>query len=107
MDEMVKYAHDQFLKAAVGITDDLRRMADEVEREIVARERFGYGPNQLHQATAGAVVHTLSWGFANLNLSRLIDRASEADRLVGGSGQRFVIDADGKLTDLKANPEPD
>jgi hypothetical protein len=56
----------------------LRQMADEVERRSIRTNLHDMKPD--HAYHAGDTVHTLSWGFANLNLERLISAAAEADR---------------------------
>lgn len=50
------------------ITASLRRMADNIDRDVKTART-------LDSAVSGTI-HTLSWGYANLNLSILVDNLS-------------------------------
>ncbi|ALJ19551.1 hypothetical protein [Microbacterium sp. No. 7] len=70
------YAHfldKQTRERIERIVADLRRMADEIEREA--------GRESLDNAVS-QTIHTLSWGWANLKLSILVDSLSRYHQAV-------------------------
>lgn len=69
---------EDYQNVVAKIAAKLRQMAEEVERRPVRDNLHDLKPD--HSYHAAETAHTLSWGFANLNLERLISAASEADR---------------------------
>lgn len=65
------------------VAANLRRLADEFERETEVSEfdRAFRNPAEigLYGNAASRGVHAISWGFANLHLDTLIESASVAD----------------------------
>lgn len=66
------------VKVAV-IAADLRSLADRIEREGKPRPSSVYTAGTEHQTAAGAIVHAVMWGLANINLDGLIREAADAD----------------------------
>lgn len=60
------------------LVEDLRRLADEIEREGRPRGPSIDGTPSYGRATH-QVVHTFMWGAANLHLDALIDAAARTD----------------------------
>jgi hypothetical protein len=64
-----------------NVVAQLRRLADRIEQEAVANienARTRKTEYSTYGRVAGQVIHEISWGVANLNLSNVIDAASDA-----------------------------
>jgi hypothetical protein len=69
-------------RAMSAVIRQLRNMAERIEREGADNIRAAQLRDRdyaTYGRAAGQVVHTASWGLANLNLSNLIDAAADAD----------------------------
>jgi hypothetical protein len=73
-DLITNAAHERVLGHQKRIVNRLRDMADEIERAS-----FGSTYVHPHSSLASSIVNILSWGFANLNLSILIEAAADAE----------------------------
>lgn len=76
----------QYAEGLANVANDLREMADRVERDGMPRRRsdgslaaIGYPEGSEFSAAAHRVLHAITWGVANLNLEHLLRRAVEAD----------------------------
>lgn len=58
------------------IASRLRRLADEVEREASSNNRVGM---PSYGWKASQIIHSITWGVANMNLSALVAVAAEVD----------------------------
>jgi hypothetical protein len=76
-DAYVRYTHDHFRAQADQVAADLRKMADRVNRVLIAESDGASGPR--HASCASEIVHDVIWGFANLDLDRLTVSAATAD----------------------------
>lgn len=70
-----------FVKQLEGIAARLRDVADQVEREATLRETPYIDGTPKHAIAAEQVIHAVTWGVANLNLSGLVHDAAQADAL--------------------------
>lgn len=78
-----------------AMVDRIHQLAGEVER--TAASEMSRAERQRHEwssfaRVAEAIVHEVTWGMANLNLSALVDIAAEADKV--------------RLTATVAQPDP-
>lgn len=69
------------------IANNLRRLADEVEREAARLNQFAAKDIPAGGETASNVVYAVAWGMANLNLNLLIQAAADYDREVLKNGE--------------------
>jgi hypothetical protein len=70
-------------RTIAATVDQLRRVADEIERDTKYQIEAAAGDATDYSSYARAaqtVVHALTWGVANTNLSNVIDAAADADR---------------------------
>jgi hypothetical protein len=72
-------ARKRLERLVTGVAERLRKLADEIETEgrynlqaVVDRPGRSYVP------VAAAVVHSVTWGVANLNLGTVLDAANDA-----------------------------
>lgn len=76
------WAADLYAKRLAEVARRLRNLADTVEREGAARQgdiRVGGAyPHPDWIRAAERAIHEVSWGVANLNLSELVNAATEA-----------------------------
>lgn len=71
-----------FPRVVKRVADALRRLADEVEREGELWEPTDFDRAPLrHVKAASRVLHTVTWGVANLNVEAVVEAAAEADAL--------------------------
>lgn len=61
------------------LVQNLRDLADTVEREGVPRDKPGVTGTPRHLAAAEQVNHALTWAIANAGAYRLFDAAHHAD----------------------------
>lgn len=80
MTDLGEYSAARYEQGVVDIAQRLRNLATEVEQagKVHANDRFDGLPRFAHSATK--VLHTLAWGFANLNADSVVERAGIADR---------------------------
>jgi len=69
----------QLREAAQSAAGQLRRLADEVEREAGKVERVGQPGIATYGAVAEAVLHAVLWGVPNLRVDHLASHAADAD----------------------------
>lgn len=69
--DLVAYTNQHLKDRLVGVADQLRRMAAEVEQ---LQSRVEHDPT----SAASNAVHTVMWGVANLNLDSLISYSAAA-----------------------------
>jgi hypothetical protein len=74
MTEYADFQEQHTRERIAGIAKALRRMADEIDRDAPHA-------SSLDSAVSG-VIHTVQWGFANLNLSILVDNLSRYHQAV-------------------------
>lgn len=68
-------------RTVASVVDQLRRLADRIETEAapnIENARIRRTDYSTYGRVAERVVHEVSWGVANLNLSNVIDAASDA-----------------------------
>jgi hypothetical protein len=72
-------AAERFDAKIAETADRLRHMAEEVERDGRARKNFMRKPDDRpdYIYAAQRVIHTVTWGLANLNLDGLVSVADE------------------------------
>jgi hypothetical protein len=75
--EYAEFAHELFRAQADQVAADLRKIADRINRAIIADSDGVSGPR--HAACASEIVQDVIWGFANLHLDRLTLSAATAD----------------------------
>lgn len=69
---------EHYNRLLASVVAGLRRVADDVERQGAKTANRVDAPE--HGWAAHNVIHEITWGVANLNLSALILAAAEADR---------------------------
>jgi hypothetical protein len=75
---------DQLATRIAGIAARLRSLADEIDREAERVHRVSSVRAASASNIAHDVVHTLTWGFANLHMGSLVQAAADFDREVLG-----------------------
>jgi hypothetical protein len=85
-----KFLRERYETQLADIVTNLRRLADEVEREGRLRP-VSVAEGREAGWSAASVVHSIQWGVANLPLGGLVNAAADIDVLtrpeVGGPGQ--------------------
>lgn len=82
-DRFENLTRKRFEAEIVQVADQLRRIAEEVEREG-RRTTNAIGAPRFARAARG-VVHAVMWGLANAHLDGLLLKAAEADEAVNES----------------------
>lgn len=67
-------ASDRYDEGVQKIADDLRQLADDIERRK--------GPDKTHVNGAREILHRVTWGVSGLCMERLFQVAEDADRAV-------------------------
>ena len=74
-DFQIRYYNRQ----AARVVDELRALADRIEREANPHPTPGVTGTPRHMAAAERVNHALTWGIANIGAHSLFDAAFHAD----------------------------
>jgi len=77
LSDMAQHQSARFVDRAVEVADALRRLAADVERD--ARLQPAREAQSQHAVVAQRIVHTVTWGVANLHLDMLVTLAGDAD----------------------------
>lgn len=80
LDADVQQYHARRFDERVGVlVQSLRGMADDVERRGAASPTLREPNDPDYVRAATTVIHTVTWGLANLNLDGLIEDAAKAN----------------------------